>query len=115
MRISDWSSDVCSYDLRAISDLKPAKPARKPRNPAPETACSRDFGVKQAVLTQFKRKNPAWRRVYAQRQRAGIHRPSICGPAAQRLLAPLRRGQAHAGLEGALEGGLGLEIGSAHV
>src|SRR3546814_15521244 len=111
MRISDWSSDVCSSDLglsrpchgenglkparrghfRAISDLKPAKPARKPRNPAPETACSRDFGVKQAVLTQFKRKNPAWRRVYAQRQRAGIHRPSICGPAAQRLLAPLDR------------------------
>src|SRR3546814_21110840 len=68
MRISDWSSDVCSSDLsrnrrvKAAGSASPARSPKKPNPPASKAACisARNSRRNTQDSTRTGRKNPAW-------------------------------------------------------
>src|SRR3546814_1491654 len=69
MRISDWSSDVCSSDLRLLPDPDlalglPRQPALRRDRPAPRRQGAREAG-------ELRRDLPAHRRPAAGQARAG--------------------------------------------
>src|SRR3546814_14401638 len=83
MRISDWSSDVCSSDLRRVHDQPAAR-----RAATDEDRCRRPpREVPEADLCDRQRRRPAWPRSGERR----LRRDQLLGARRHRVVGDTRR------------------------